>query len=85
MSIQTDVPKYLSTRGAVKKINPEYMALMEPYLEEGMHIKGIAEVFGVHQDTVHKFFPGRGWTLKQRQELGTAMKHFNQKMRKIML
>lgn len=83
MSIVTDIPKYIGIRGAGKKINPEYLALMEPYFEEGMHAKAIAEVFGVHADTVRKHFPGRGWTLKQRQELGTAMKHFNQKMRRL--
>lgn len=63
-------------------VNPEYAALWESYLDEGMPYSRVAEIFGVHRNVVAKYYPGRGWTRKQCVELGTFMKHHNEKMRK---
>ena len=83
MSLMTDIPKYVAQAHGGRRVNPEYLALMEPYLDEGMHAKAVSEIFGVSTDTVLRHFPGRGWTLKQARELGTTMKHFNEKMRRL--
>jgi len=64
------------------RINPEYVALWESYLDEGLSYKHVAEVFGVGKETVRSYYPGRGWTHKQLSAHGTFMKHHNEKMRK---
>ena len=74
--------KYLPGQGCIRKINPEFVALWEPYLDEGMGYKHVAEVFGVGKDIVRKHYPGKGWTHEQVSEHGTFMKHHNEKMRK---
>lgn len=74
--------KYLG-KGTV--VNPEYAALWGPHLDEGMGYKHVAEIFGVHKHTVRKYYPGRGWTQRQAAELGTYMKHHNERMRKVPL
>jgi len=63
-------------------MNPEYVALWEPYLDEGMGYRHVAEMFGVHANTVSKYYPGRGWTQPEAAALGTFMKHHNEKMRR---
>ena len=74
--------KYLPTEGrGARVLNPDYVALWEPYLAEGMSGKAVAEVFGVAKHTVYKYYPGRGWTNSQAGQLGTAMKYHNQRMR----
>lgn len=65
-----------------RSLNPEYVALWEPYLDEGMPYAHVAEIFGVKGITVRRYYPGRGWTQRQCAELGTFMKHHNEKMRK---
>ena len=52
------------------------------YLDEGMPYRRVAEVVGVHRDTIRKYLPGMGWTPEQSREFGTFMKHHNEKMRK---
>lgn len=85
-TIVTDVPKYQQIRaGSCRRVNPEYLALMEPYFEEGMAVKHVAEIFGLHPESVRRYFPDRVWTRKQATELGVTMKHFNEKMRKVTL
>lgn len=71
--------KYLNR---AKRLNPEYIALWESYLDEGMPILYVAEMFGVDEETVARHYPGRGWTHAQVSAHGTFMKHHNEKMRK---
>lgn len=71
--------KYLITPQGVV-MNPEYVALWEPYLEEGMGYKHVAEVFGVGKSTVRNHYPGRGWTHRQVVEQGRFMRDHNRKM-----
>lgn len=79
----TDIPKYVRHRGAIKSLNPEFVALWESYLDEGLSAKHVAEIFGVHADTVRKYYPGRVWTVPQKLEYGLAIRNFNMKMRKV--
>lgn len=83
MSLMTGIPKYIAKEQGGRRVNPEYLALMEPYFEEGMAAKHVAEIFGLHADTVRKHLPGRAWPKSKCQELGTTMKHFNEKMRRL--
>lgn len=64
------------------KLNPEYIALWESYLDEGLSVKHVAEIFAVSKDTVNKYYPGRGWTHEQVTAHGIAVRQYNQKMRK---
>ena len=72
------------TRGVrnVPKLNPDFVALWKPCLEEGMSYKHVAEMFGVSKGSVRNAYPGMGWTMEQAREMGTFMKHHNQRMRK---
>lgn len=54
--------------------------LWKTYLEEGMPYRKVAEVVGVHRDTIRKHLPGMGWTQEEGRKLGTFMKHHNEKM-----
>jgi uncharacterized protein YjcR len=78
-----DIPKYVNQRGAVKRLNPEFMARMEPYFEEGYSYKAVGEIFGVDQKTVKNWFPGRGWTYDQARELAAMTRQHNRDMRKV--
>lgn len=64
-------------------ITPEVLANWEAALDEGYGYQHVAEMYGVHRDTIRKHLPGRGWTHKQATEHGTFMKHHNEKMRRI--
>lgn len=83
--MKTDVPKYVPVRngGAAIKMNPEYVALWESYLDEGMAAKHVGEIFGVHVQTIRKYYPGRAWSNKECLALGTQMKHHNERMKRI--
>lgn len=76
MTVQTDVPKYVKD-GRHYRMNPEYVALWESYLDEGMAAKHVAELFGVHNDTVRKYYPGRQWTYDQARELAAMNRRMN--------
>ena len=69
------IPKYLPVPG--RKINPDFVALWEPYLTEGMAVKHVAQIFGVHKATVSKYYPGRGWNREQILEHSHAVKALN--------
>lgn len=75
--------KQLPEKYRGRAINPEYTALWESYLDEGMGYKHVGEMFGVSEWTVAKYYPGRGWTHAQAVEMGTFMKHHNERMRKV--
>jgi hypothetical protein len=77
----TKAEKYVDGRPN-KGYHPEMVAQWETYLDEGYSYRAIAEIFGVDREKVRKRLPGRGWTHKQAVELGTFMKHHNEKMRK---
>lgn len=82
-TIVTEVPKYIyQDHGGGHKVNPEYIALWESYLDEGMAAKHVAELFGVHPATVRKYYPDRVWTYDQARDLSLAMRKFNRKMQK---
>ena len=53
-----------------------------PLLDEGLPYKEIARMYGVHPVTVANHYPGRGWSRKECQELGTLMRAVNQRLRK---
>ena len=53
--------------GATKTFTQEEIAAWGEALDEGLSYKHVGEVFGVHQETVSKYHPGRGWT---RQQMG---------------
>jgi hypothetical protein len=76
------IPKWVSCRGGYT-YNPEFVKLWESYLDEGMSASAVAQVFGVHKGTVLNHYPGRGWTTAQGLELGTYMKHHNERMRRL--
>lgn len=84
-TVQTDVPKYIVVRRAHstgRQLNPEYIALWESYLDEGMAAKHVAELFGIHPATVRKYYPHKVWTYAQARELSLAMRNFNRQMQK---
>jgi hypothetical protein len=81
VTVRTDVPKYIPGRGAAKKMNPEYVALWEPYLDEGMAAKHVGQIFGVDQVTVARYYPGRQWTYDQARELAAMNRHMNRVLR----
>lgn len=86
VTVQTDIPKYVSVRydnSTGRQLNPEYIALWESYLDEGMAAKHVAELFGVHPETVRKYYPDRVWTKDQARELSLAMRNFNRQMQKV--
>lgn len=76
-------PKYVR-EGRIRRINPEYVALWESYLDEGLSAQHVAEIFGVATTSVLMYYPGRGWTREEARAHGTFMKHHNAKMRKIL-
>ena len=81
--LSTEPEKYLLCPETFRYItNPAFAALWEPYLDEGYSYTAVGQIFGVSRNTVKRFFPDRGWTMKQSLELGTFMKHHNAKMRK---
>lgn len=85
MTIQTDVPKYVMKRNANNTgriINPEYVALWESYLDEGMAAKHVAELFGIHPETVRRYYPEKVWTNDQARDLSLATRNFNRAMQK---
>ena len=61
------------------------IALWRSYLAEGMPYRRVAEIVGVDRETIARHLPGMGWTQQQGRELGTYMKHHNQKMRAVKL
>jgi hypothetical protein len=63
--IDTEVPKYVKGKGNFLKMNPEYVALWRPYLDEGMSATAVGEIFGVATSTVMDHYPGAGWTPEQ--------------------
>lgn len=77
MTVQTCVPKYSEQRGARRTMNPEYIALWESYLDEGLSAKQVGEIFGVAKTTVLNHYPGRGWTPKQRLDYSMDVKRLN--------
>lgn len=68
-----------------KKLNPEYIALWESYLDEGFAIQHVAEVFGVNKHTVRRHYPGRGWTHRQVSAHGGLVRRLNETVRKNVL
>lgn len=84
MTIRPDIPKYVS-RGTIpgRKMNPEYVALWESYLDEGMAFQHVGELFGVDGSTVRRHYPDKGWTPDQARELGLTMKNHNRRMKRI--
>ena len=74
--------KYVASTTGWRRINPEFAALWEPYLDEGYGYIHVAQIFGVDKGTVRKHFPGKGWTHEQLSAHGTFMKHNNEKLRK---
>lgn len=84
MTVQTEVPKYVSRKSSAgRMVNPEYVALWESYLDEGMAAKHVAEMFGVSATTVRNHYPDKVWTYDQARELGLTMKHHNRKMKRV--
>lgn len=78
MTVQTDIPKYVSPKGGPKRmLNPEYVALWEPHLAEGLSAKHVGEIFGVSKESVLKYYPGRGWNAKQKIEHSIAVRALN--------
>lgn len=75
--------KQLPEKYLGRRLNPEYVALWEQYLDEGYAYTHVGELFGVHETTVADYYPGRGWDQREAAALGTYMKHHNEKMRKL--
>jgi IS30 family transposase len=67
------------------RITPEDVARWDRLLTEGWSYKEIARTETRSHRTIAQYLPGRGWAHKQCVELGTAMKHHNQRMRKVSL
>jgi hypothetical protein len=67
--------------GTGRRLNPAFIALWEPYLDEGMPGKAVAEIFGVKKHTVYRHYPGRSWSHQQVSEMGTFMRNYNRRMR----
>lgn len=76
------IPKYIKV-GRTRQYNPEFIKLWEPYLDEGMALQHVAEIFGVTKYAVGRYYPGRGWDNRDCLALGTYMKHHNQKLKKL--
>lgn len=55
---------------------PEEIAKWEATLDEGYSYKHTAEVHGIHQVTVAKYLPGRGWTRKQITQHGALVRRY---------
>lgn len=80
---ETQPEKYLKVRGGVKKLNPEFVALWEPYFEEGYSHKAIGEIFGVARSTVRTYYPDKAWSHEQVIDHAITMRQHNRKMRKV--
>lgn len=81
MTVKTDVPKHLP--GHRQKLNPDYVALWESYLDEGMSGQHVAEIFGVHKNTVAKYYPDKVWSPEQQFQHFQDMRDSAHKMRKL--
>jgi hypothetical protein len=78
MTITTEMPKYVSVKGGPKRmLNPEFVALWESYLDEGLSAKAVGEIFGVPKESVLKYYPGRGWNAQQKLEHSIAIRTLN--------
>lgn len=80
MSVEAvDVPKFLPAKDGriIKRMNPEFVALWEPYLDEGMSAKAVGEIFGVAHSTVARHYPGRGWSPEQKLEHSLSVRALN--------
>lgn len=85
MSVTQQLPeKYISQKHGGRKLNPEFVALWESYLDEGMPYLYVAEMFGVSKDAVRRHYPGRGWTSAEVSAHGTFMRRHNKEMRKVL-
>jgi transposase len=69
--------KYIPAKTRWRVMNPEYVALWGKYLDEGYAIKHVAEIFGVHTQTVRQYYPGRGWSSKQASAQGKTVRKLN--------
>lgn len=69
--------------GYKQKLNPEYVALWESYLDEGMSGKGVADIFGVNKNTVAKYYPDKVWTREQQFEHFQTMRDASRIMRSL--
>lgn len=85
MTVKTYVPKHLPIAGGGRRMNPAYVALWESYLDEGMSVKDVAEMFGVAPATVSKHYPGKSWNAEQKLELSLAVRAHNRQMKKAVL
>jgi hypothetical protein len=56
------------------KYSPEDVANWSAALDEGYGYKHVGEMYGVPDDTVRRYLPGRGWTLDQIQLHGRVMR-----------
>lgn len=72
----TQPEKYLKVKN-VRRLNPEYVALWESYLDEGYSGKAVAEMFGVAKHTVYRFYPDKVWTNKQASAHGKLVRKLN--------
>lgn len=81
MTVKTNLPK-LVWDGRRRSMNPEFVALWESYLDEGMAAKHVGEMFGVHGDTVRKYYPEKVWTPEQARELSILNRKHNRDMKK---
>lgn len=68
--------------GYKRKLNPEYVALWESYLDEGMSRQHVAEIFGVHKSSVRYHYPDKGWTPEEQLKYAQTMRAHNRKMAK---
>jgi transposase len=72
------VPKFKP--GNKVHLNPDYIALWESYLDEGMSRQHVAEIFGVARSTVGRHYPDKGWTPEEQLKFAQTMRAHNRRM-----
>jgi DNA invertase Pin-like site-specific DNA recombinase len=69
-------PNQLTRRA---KPTPELLAQAKELLEDGASLKEAHRTTGISMTTLHRKFPGKGWTYKQGGEYRQLLKHCNVK------
>lgn len=54
---------------------PERLKQAEELLRDGVSFKEASRTTGVYRGTLHKYFPGMGWTPKQSGEFRALTRH----------
>jgi uncharacterized protein YerC len=63
-------------------LTPDRIARIESMLDDGWSFAEIHRTEGVHVETLRNRYPGRAWTMRQRDEHKTAMRYYSEQASK---